>query len=53
MSGVIFFASFAPAGESPVLYSAAYNASYLLPELVISSFAISVLLRRNILKVWR
>jgi thiamine transporter len=53
MSGVIFFASFAPAGESPILYSAAYNASYLLPELVISSFAISVLLRRNILNVWR
>src|SRR5215472_429281 len=31
VSGVIFYSSNAPAGTSPIVYSAAYNASYLLP----------------------
>src|ERR671914_545513 len=30
LSGVIFFASYAPEGWNPLFYSAAYNASYLL-----------------------
>ncbi len=50
-SGLIFFASYAPAGESPVLYSAVYNASYLLPELVISAFVMFILVSRGINKV--
>jgi len=36
VSGVVFFASFAPQGTSPVVYSAVYNGSYMLPEIVIS-----------------
>jgi len=36
LSGVVFFASYAPKGMNPYVYSAAYNASYLVPELVIS-----------------
>lgn len=48
-SGVIFFASFAPAGESPELYSAIYNASYLIPEFVISAAITYILVRRGIL----
>lgn len=43
ISGVIFFASFAPAGISPVVYSAIYNGSYLLPELVISALVVQLL----------
>ena len=35
LSGVLYFASAAPAGQSPLLYSLGYNASYLVPELVI------------------
>jgi thiamine transporter len=49
-SGLIFFASFAPVGESPALYSAAYNATYLLPGLVVSEVAILVLAKTGILK---
>lgn len=45
LSGIIFFASYAPAGESAALYSAIYNATYLLPGLVISEIAILALLR--------
>lgn len=36
VSGAVFFASYAPAGQSPWIYSAIYNGSYLLPELAIS-----------------
>ncbi|MDH8678643.1 energy-coupled thiamine transporter ThiT [Fusibacter bizertensis] len=36
LSGFIFFASYAPEGTHPVVYSLIYNGSYMLPELVIS-----------------
>lgn len=36
LSGVIFFASYAPKGMNAYLYSAVYNAGYLVPELIIS-----------------
>ena len=51
VSGIIFFASFAlSAGESPAVYSAIYNATYLLPGLVISEFVIIVLVRGGALR---
>jgi thiamine transporter len=43
ISGVLFFAQFAPAGMSPLLYSALYNGSYLIPEMIISLFIIYLL----------
>lgn len=36
VSGVVFFASYAPEGTSPAIYSAVYNGSYMLPEVLIS-----------------
>lgn len=36
LSGVIFFAMYAPEGMSPYWYSVVYNAAYLLPEMLIS-----------------
>ena len=50
-SGLIFFASYAPSGESPAVYSALYNASYLIPEFFISAAIIYALWKRNILTV--
>jgi thiamine transporter len=50
LSGLVFFASYAPAGESPALYSAVYNASYLIPEFVISAAIIFVLANRGTFK---
>lgn len=44
-SGVVFFASYAPEGWNPYLYSAAYNAGYLVPSLVLALVAVAVLLR--------
>lgn len=45
ISGVVFFASYAPAGWNPYVYSAAYNAAYLVPSLIIALVAVVVLLR--------
>ena len=45
VSGVVFFASYAPEGWNPYLYSAAYNAGYLVPSLAIALVAVVVLLR--------
>ncbi len=35
LSGVIFFAEYAPEGQSPFVYSLLYNASYMVPEILI------------------
>ena len=36
VSGVLFFADYAPEGMSPIVYSVAYNGSFLLVELIIT-----------------
>ena len=45
VSGVVFFASYAPEGWNLYLYSAAYNAAYLIPSLAVALIAVVVLLR--------
>ncbi|WP_129600006.1 energy-coupled thiamine transporter ThiT [Anaerophilus nitritogenes] len=45
ISGAIVFKAYAPAGENPWIYSIKYNASYLVPELIISIFIIGILYR--------
>jgi thiamine transporter len=52
LSGVIFFAAFAPAGMSPIVYSAIYNGSYLLPELAISIYLTYLVVETNVLKIY-
>ena len=42
LSGVLFFAAYAPEGMHPALYSAAYNGSYLLAEAVITLIIIAL-----------
>lgn len=51
ISGVVVWASYAPEGTSPLLYSVLYNGSYLLPELAITLVIVGILYRpliRNI-----
>lgn len=45
LSGVVFFASYAPEGWNPYLYSAAYNLAYLVPSMLIALVACVALLR--------
>lgn len=52
ISGVVFFATFAPAGVSPFVYSAVYNGSYLSVEFVVSTIIIYLLLERNALRAY-
>jgi thiamine transporter len=52
ISGALFFASYAPAGMDPWIYSAIYNGSYMLPELVISLFVIFLLQKSKTLNIY-
>lgn len=42
LSGVFFFAEYAPEGMNPWVYSISYQGSYLLPEMVITLVIISI-----------
>lgn len=42
LSGVIFFASYAPEDMHPLVYSAGYQASYLIPEAVVTLVIICI-----------
>jgi len=52
ISGVVFFGQYAWKGWSVLAYSAAYNATYLLPEFVVSATLIFILLKRNLLQIY-
>lgn len=43
ISGVIFFASYAPEGTSPIIYSLVTNATCIVPELIICLVILKVL----------
>jgi thiamine transporter len=45
LSGVIIWASYAPATMNPWIYSILYNGSYLLPEMIISFIFVTILYR--------
>lgn len=42
ISGVVFFAAYAPEGMHPLVYSLGYQASYLVPEAVVTLILISI-----------
>jgi thiamine transporter len=52
VSGIVFFAMYAPAGMNPVVYSAIYNGSYLVVELVFSVVIMYVLVRRGVVTMY-
>ncbi len=47
ISGAIIFASYAPKGMNPWVYSAIYNGSYLLPEFIISVAIVSLIYKSS------
>jgi thiamine transporter len=53
VSGVLFFASYAPAGVSPFVYSAVYNGGFLIPEFAITAALMIVLVRVKALELYR
>ena len=52
VSGVWFFWQYAPEGMDPMVYSAVYNGSYLMAELVISTIIMYIIIKRRLLKIY-
>ncbi len=52
ISGFVFWATYAPEGMNPVIYSAIYNGSYLIPELAISIYIVYILYASKVLKIY-
>ncbi|HCK10272.1 energy-coupled thiamine transporter ThiT [bacterium] len=46
LSGVVFFGAYAPEDTTIWAYSALYNATYLIPDAILASFLVPLLLRR-------
>jgi thiamine transporter len=49
---VWFFAEYAPVGTSPIVYSAIYNGSYLVVELIVSEIIMAILVWRKTLDLF-
>lgn len=49
VSGVVFFASYAPVGTDPLIYALTFNAAYLIPEFLICFMLLKVLPVRRLL----
>ena len=42
ISGYVFFASYAPEGMNPMIYTLGYNATYIVPELIATVIVVSL-----------
>lgn len=42
LSGVVFFASYAPDGTPAIIYSLSYNATYIVPEAVVTLILLAI-----------
>jgi thiamine transporter len=51
VSGILFWSAYAPPQLGPVLYSAVYNGSFLIPEFVISGILLYLLIKRRTLEI--
>ena len=52
VSGVVYFSSYAPPGMSPMIYSAVYNATYLVPSMIVCAIVIGMLQKSKALNVY-
>lgn len=52
IAGAVYWAPVYAPSVDPIVYSSVYNASYLLPELVISGVILYILQRTNVLKAY-
>jgi thiamine transporter len=51
-SGVVYFANYAPAGLSPIVYSIVYNGTYMVPSIIICAAAIVLLQKSKTLNIY-
>jgi thiamine transporter len=52
VSGIVYFADYAPAGMSPVVYSAIYNGTYLIPSIIICAVIIGIMQKSKALNIY-
>jgi len=52
-SGVVFFAMYAPEGMNPLMYSAIYNATYLVPAIAVCTAIIVLLQKSKLLDIYK
>ena len=52
VSGVIYFPMYAPEGLSPIVYSAIYNATYLIPSMIICAVIIGILQKSKTINIY-
>jgi len=52
VSGVIYFANYAPEGMSPIVYSAIYNGTYLIPSMIVCAVIIGVMQKSKALRIY-
>ena len=53
LSGFIFFGMYAPEGLNPIYYSALYNGSYLLPEMIVTAIFIYILSNKKLIDAFK
>ena len=52
LSGVWFFAQYAPEGMSPYVYSALYNGSYIVGEFIVSAVLIYIIIKKGLIDIY-
>jgi thiamine transporter len=52
VSGVIYFPEYAPAGMSPIVYSAIYNGAYLIPSMIICAIIFGILQKSKAINIY-
>jgi thiamine transporter len=52
VSGAVYWAPIYAPNIDPIIYSAGYNGSYLLPELAISGFILFLLQKSKVLRAY-
>ena len=52
VSGIFYFSDYAPEWMSPVVYSAIYNGTYIIPSIIICAMIIGILQKSKILNIY-
>ena len=52
-SGVVYFPMYAPEGMNVIVYSAIYNATYMIPSIAICAIIIAILQRSKTLDIYK
>lgn len=52
VSGIVYFSDYAPPGMNPVVYSAIYNGTYIIPSIIICAIIIGILKKSKALNIY-